>query len=192
MILILPSQALCLFSEYCSMIILHTEQDPSQRQTRDYVLGSSTQVHPSIFGTMDLLIFISHWFCFQVFCETASRGKFLLEARHVQGSLDLIDKYWRIALCRFIHGRGIYRIVKRIKELLEPRYQQVVLSIRSCLQSQEPYKTGYHRKFWPFCREGYKLKIRNQSVWQLFLSHLEECFLVWYHDVLLVSHGNSL
>ena len=60
MILILPLQALCLLFEYCSMIILHTEQDPSLRQTRDYVLGSSTQVHPSIFGTMDLLKFISH------------------------------------------------------------------------------------------------------------------------------------
>ena len=60
MILILPLQALCLLFEYCSMITLHTEQDPSLRQTRDYVLGSSTQAHLLISGTMDLLKFISH------------------------------------------------------------------------------------------------------------------------------------
>ena len=191
-ILILPWQALCSLSEYCSVTALHTDQDPSQRQTHDYVLGSSNRVLLSIFGTMDLLGFVSHWFCFQAFCEIASRGKFLLAAIHAQGSLDLIGRYWRIAPCHSTHGRGICRIVKRIKELQEPKYQRVVLSIRSCWQSQEPYTMVFHRKFWPFYRVGYKLKIRNQSFWQQFWFRLEECFLVWYHDVSLVSHGNSL
>ena len=115
MIPVLPSLVLCLLFEYCLIIALQTKQDPSQKQTRDYVLGSSTQVHLSIFGTTDLLKSILQLFCSQAFCEIASRGNFLLGARHVQGNLDLTDKYWRKAPCRFIHGKGIYRIIKRIK-----------------------------------------------------------------------------